>query len=89
MRGPISTEPINVMNRLITVFVCLVAVSCRQNDHPGTSTAARRPAVRIPDPRSLALVPHTGSGRVDREIIRLQNDVRAEKNVDASVERLG
>ena len=89
MRGPISTEPINVMNRWITVFVCLVAVSCRQNDHPGTSTATRQSVVRIPDPRSLALVPHTGSGRVDREIIRLQNDVRAEKNVDASVERLG
>ena len=41
------------------------------------------------DPLSLALAPHAGNGRVDREIIRLQNEARAGKNTDATIERLG
>src|SRR5437016_4802796 len=78
------------MNRSIALSLCLAAVSCRQsnrlNNLHSTTPQATRSSI---NPLSLALAPHTGSGRVDREIIRLQNEVRAGKNADISLERLG
>src|SRR5689334_23203548 len=75
------------MNRWIALCLCLATVSCRQSNLD-SQTGARRVANSF-DPLKLALVPHSGSGRVDREIVRLQCDVRNGKNQDASIERLG
>ena len=57
--------------------------------------AAKRDAV-APDastppngPLAIALAPHAGHGRLDEQIRRFQGDVRSNRNVHASLERLG
>src|SRR5437588_3031350 len=76
------------MNRWIVLFLCLAATSCRQNNQPANPPTKAQIST-TPDPLSIALTPHTGAGRVDHEIIRLQNEIRAGKNRDTSLERLG
>src|SRR5882724_1886965 len=76
------------MNRWIALCFCLAAISCRQNDQRANPHSAAQVA-RIPDPLSLALAPHQGSGRVDQEIIRVQTELRRGKGLDSSLERLG
>jgi len=77
------------MNRLIALCFCLAVVSCRQGNISKDSQTSSRLVAKAIDPLSLALAPHAGNRRVDREIIRLQNDARAGKNLDATIERLG
>ncbi len=77
------------MNRWIALCLCLTALSCRQSKQLNQSLTAAPQAARPLDPISLVLAPHTGTGRVDREIIRLQSEVRAGKNLELSLERLG
>ena len=52
-------------------------------------TAAVDPFPATVDPCSMVLVPHEGAGKLDLEIIRLQQKVRAEKNPVPWIERLG
>src|SRR2546425_13331948 len=77
------------MNRWIALSLCLAAISCRQSNYANNPRTASPQAASSLEPLSLALVPHSGNGRVDRQIIRLQNEVRAGKSHDTSLERLG
>src|SRR6266478_9567345 len=76
------------MKQAIVLLICLATISCRQAN-PSTSKSDSRIANKKPDPLTLALAPHSGNGRVDQEIIRLQTRARAGKNLDMTVERLG
>ncbi len=56
---------------------------------PDSETAAvEQPAITV-DACAMILAPHQGEGKVDREIIRLQQRVRDEKDSGPWVERLG
>jgi len=76
------------MKQAIVLLICLASISCRQANSPAPrsdSTIGNKKR----DPLALALVAHSGTGRVDQEIIRLQTRARAGKNLDMTVERLG
>ena len=77
------------MNQWIAVCLCLTVLSCRPHENGNTPHKAATHGAQSPNPLSLALAPHTGKGRVDREIIRLQNEVRTGRNPQMSLERLG
>jgi tetratricopeptide (TPR) repeat protein len=83
----------------IALSATVVVVGCKQRLQQTTtgsevsssgeiSTAPAPPAVRV-DPCSLVLVPHTGEGRIDREIARLQEEVRQSDRPAVALERLG
>jgi tetratricopeptide (TPR) repeat protein len=76
------------MKLLIVLLICLATISCRQAN---TISSQKDPAIgnKRPDPLALALVPHSGTNRIDQGIIRLQKQIRAGKNLDMSIERLG
>jgi tetratricopeptide (TPR) repeat protein len=76
------------MNRWIALSLVLAAISCRQRNQANDSHPAPLTAKPI-NPLSLVLAPHKGTGRVDREILRLQDEVRAGKTAETSLDRLG
>ena len=53
------------------------------------STSGATESATGPDACQVVLVPHSGVGRVDRQIIRLQTNVRNGLNVSQSLENLG
>src|SRR6266700_3320660 len=74
------------MKPVIVFLICLATISCRQaNTTTSDSAMGNKKTGRM----AIALVPHSGTGRVDLEIIRVQKQVRAGKNLDISIERLG
>jgi tetratricopeptide (TPR) repeat protein len=77
------------MSRYIAAFLCLAVLSCRPHEKGLTPRKVATPGAQLPNPLSLVLAPHTGSGRMDKEIIRLQNEVRTGRNHEMSLERLG
>jgi tetratricopeptide (TPR) repeat protein len=77
------------MKYLMPLLICLAATSCRQQSNHNANHAPATPAASLADPLTLALAPHSGTGRLDREIIQLQDKVRASKQPDLALERLG
>jgi len=82
---------------LIALFIILVgAAGCSRaprsgaSQHSSGTEETRLPAAakRI-EPLALALSPHTGSGRLDSEIRRFQEQARAGTNPNPALERLG
>ena len=82
-------ETKDVMNQWIALCLCLAALSCRPREHADTPHKVAPHSAKAPNPLSLVLAPHTGSGRVDKEIIRIQSEVRAGRSSEMSIERLG
>jgi len=83
--------------RVIAVAT-IVVTSCSRQAPPRSAVdpkgsepakAALALSANPPDPCELALAPHEGNDRIDREISRQQANVRAEKNTLPSLERLG
>lgn len=78
------------------IVLLLSAAGCSRAPLSGPSSRSPRaaetellaPSKRI-DPLALVLAPHTGNGRVDSEIRRAQQQVRARTNSNPAVERLG
>jgi tetratricopeptide (TPR) repeat protein len=76
----------------------IIVTSCsRHAPHPPavetsvstSNTGALANLGNSPDACELAVAPHAGNGRIDREIARQQANVRGEKNTLQSLERLG
>ncbi len=92
------------MKRL-TLLLALVAVTAvalvvwhdrdpriTENDQPGDPSPGTSPATvssGFPNPCALAFTAHAGSGRVDREIIRLQEAAGRANDSGRELERLG
>src|SRR5688500_12918568 len=69
-------------------LIALHLTSCtRQN--VAKRDAVTREVSTPPGPLAIALAPHAGHGRLDEQIRRVQGDVRSNRNVHASLERLG
>jgi tetratricopeptide (TPR) repeat protein len=91
------------MSRLLTftlAVIVVVAAGCGPAADPGHTTVqsnnqskdakpAVSPAALALDPCALALAPHTGATKVDREIIRLQQAISSASNPVPLLERLG
>src|SRR5437867_1136437 len=78
------------MKYLMTLLICLAATSCSQrHDRNAQSAAATRTVVPPANPLALALASHSGSGRLDKDIIRLQEQIRSGKQTDLALEQLG
>jgi tetratricopeptide (TPR) repeat protein len=78
-----------VMNPYIAAFLCLTVLSCRPQEKAVTPRKAATPGAQSPSPLGLVLAPNSGTGRIDKEIIRLQDEVRTGRNHEMSLERLG
>ena len=85
---------------LIALFIILLgAAGCSRASLPGASQASQHSSgteeTELPaaskriEPLALALSPHTGSGRLDSEIRRFQEQARAGTNPNPALERLG
>ncbi|HXI73308.1 MAG TPA: tetratricopeptide repeat protein [Verrucomicrobiae bacterium] len=79
----------------ISLVACLLATSCQKNKEANTpvetpaATTSPAEVADMPDALSLVLAPHHGDGKIDREIIRCQANIRADKNTFQSLENLG
>src|SRR5262245_41175262 len=60
----------------------LILVGCSPQHQPPKQIHAISPI-------ALLLSPHSGDGKLDREVRRLQDQIRAGKNPDIFIERLG
>src|ERR1700686_1424126 len=77
--------------------MALLCVACNEKSttaagtvsKPNGAAQAGAPVETAPDATDIILAPHQGGGKTDREIIRLQADIRAGKNGFRSIERLG
>jgi tetratricopeptide (TPR) repeat protein len=79
---------------LISVVALLLAVSCllSLSARPKNKNEANKTPAAIPifdDPLALVLTPQTGDGRTDRDISRLQQQIRNGRNLQLGLEQLG
>ena len=65
----------------------VLVAGCARNGEPPKDSASRQ--ARFADPLVVALAPHEGTGKLDAEIRRFQEQVRAGRNPDLALERLG
>jgi tetratricopeptide (TPR) repeat protein len=72
---------------LLLLAAILPGISCRQKNVGALKTATPRPIAV--DPLAIALAPHTGDGRLDQEIRRLQQRIREGRTPELSLEQLG
>jgi tetratricopeptide (TPR) repeat protein len=73
---------------LVLAITCLLILSAR----PKNKNEANRAAASVPifdDPLALVLTPQTGDSRNDREISRLQQQIRNGRNLQLGLEQLG
>jgi len=73
---------------LLLVIICLLTLSVR----PKNKNEADKATAFVPifdDPLALALTPQTGGSRNDREISRLQQQIRNGRNLQLGLEQLG
>jgi hypothetical protein len=73
---------------LVLLVACLLLISSR----PKNKIAAKETAPLAPnfnDPLALVLTPETGDSRTDREISRLQREIRGGGNLELVLEQLG
>jgi tetratricopeptide (TPR) repeat protein len=73
---------------LLLATTCLLILSARPKNK---SEANKTPATAeiFDDPLALVLAPQTGEGRLDREISRLQQQIRNGRNLQLGLEQLG
>jgi tetratricopeptide (TPR) repeat protein len=72
----------------LLVITCLLILSARPKD----KNEANKAAASVPifdDPLALVLTPQTGDNRNDREISRLQQQIRNGRNLQLGLEQLG
>lgn len=82
---------------IFTTAALLVVSGCKKNNSVAPAAesalppvaAAPSPANDLPDPCSIVLSPHHGDGKLDRQIIHCQEQVKAGPNSFASLELLG
>ncbi len=72
---------------LAVVALSVLAAGCARNGEPPKDSASRQ--VRFADPLVVALAPHEGTGKLDAEIRRFQEQARSGRNPDLALERLG
>jgi tetratricopeptide (TPR) repeat protein len=70
---------------LLLAITCLLAFSAR----PKNKSEANKASATFDDPLALVLAQQTGDSRTDREISRLQQQIRKGRNVQLGLERLG
>jgi tetratricopeptide (TPR) repeat protein len=73
---------------LVLLVACLLLISSR----PKNKIAAKETAplaANFNDPLALVLTPETGDSRTDREISRLQQEIRDGRNLELVLEQLG
>jgi len=81
-------EKFLILIALILFVACLLLVSSRVKSKIATKTAPP-PAANFNDALALLLTPETGDSRTDREISRLQQEIRDGRNLDLMLEQLG
>jgi tetratricopeptide (TPR) repeat protein len=72
----------------LAVIACLLILFSR----PSNKTEPNKAAASVPtsdDPLVLVLAPETGNSRIDKEISRLQQQVRSGRNLQLGLEQLG
>jgi tetratricopeptide (TPR) repeat protein len=79
---------------LISVVALLLAITCllTLSAWPKNKNEANKAAASFPifdDPLALVLTPQTGDSRNDREISRLQQQIRNGRNLELGLEQLG
>jgi tetratricopeptide (TPR) repeat protein len=72
----------------LVVIACLLIVFSRPSSKSEANKAAASVAT-LGDPLALVLAPQTGESRTDREISRLQQQIRTGKNLLPGLEQLG
>lgn len=86
-----ANQPVRIMTGLawgLAITASLLAISCRQESRSASALAVSS-SPGLADPLELVLVPHTGEGRTDQEIIRRQQEIRAGKTPELALEQLG
>lgn len=85
-----------VLGGLFVTLTFLFLAGCDRDNHstsgsPPTADLSTSSLVSASDPCTIALTPHTGTDRVDQQIIRLQQEARSAKESlgTAYLERLG
>src|SRR6266700_4026294 len=73
---------------LVLLVACLLIVSYRPKSESQAKKSAAPAAIFI-DPLALVLTPLTDDGRTDREISRLQQQIRDGRNLELWLEQLG
>ncbi len=73
---------------LVLLVACLLIVSYRPKSESQAKKSAAPAAIFI-DPLALVLTPLTDDGRTDREISRLQQQIRDGRNPELGLEQLG
>ena len=73
---------------LVLLVACLLIVSQRPKSKSQANKTVEPPAVSI-DPLAVVLTPQTGDSRTDREICRLQQQIRDGRNSELGLEQLG
>jgi tetratricopeptide (TPR) repeat protein len=79
---------------LISIVALLLAISCLFifSARPKSKSEANKGSASVPtfdDPLALVLTPQTGDSRTDREISKLQQQIRSGRNVQVWLEQLG
>jgi tetratricopeptide (TPR) repeat protein len=73
---------------LILIVACLLIVFERPNSESRANKTVESPTVPI-DPLAFVLAPHAGDSQIDREIRRIQQQIRDGKNPELALEQLG
>lgn len=81
---------------LITLLTLFFLAGCGRKDHavsdaPAYTGTSASSLVSAADPCTIAMTPHTGTDRIDQQIIQLQQEARCAKEPwrTAYLERLG
>jgi tetratricopeptide (TPR) repeat protein len=72
---------------LLLAITCLLVLARPKNKNEANKAAAS--VLIFDDPLALLLTPQTGDGRTDREISRLQQQIRNGRNLQLGLEQLG
>ena len=73
---------------LILLVACLLIVFERPNSESRPNKTVESPTVPI-DPLAFVLAPHAGNSQIDREIRRIQQQIRDRRNLELWLEQLG
>ena len=73
---------------LILVIACLLVFTSRSKNKNEANKTPATPAI-FDDPLALVLTPQTGDSRTEREISRLQQQIRGSRNLQLGLEQLG
>jgi tetratricopeptide (TPR) repeat protein len=83
MKKPILISAHAVVARLVCAGLCAVLPACCQKNTPPVVS------VEKPSPLAIVLASHMGTDRTDRDISRLQQQIRDGRHVESALEQLG